>query len=436
MRHYLLPATLAFLGLAGCSSASDTSANDPAYAPTTGSPSRDEGSSSYTGSESAAPGTPTTGGGTTGSGTGAGLLTAGTWDDNLNFDFYLAYVDKNAALPGALAIKRSDRLRVDVRDGAGLAVGGARVVVRAGDKTIFDGPSGTDGHVDVYPAWSGVASGASLAIEATNGSIKQTAAALAGDKTVSLALSGATATLPTSLDIALMIDTTGSMSDEINFLRTEVAAIASSIAERWPSVSQRWSVVAYKDVGDEYVVKTTPFASDMATIQASINGLSASGGGDYPEAPDQALAAASTLAWREGNAARMVFWVADAPHHAGKEGTIATAITTMRSKGVHVYPIAASGVDELAELTMRSTAQLTAGRYLFLTDDSGIGGEHKEPTLPCYFVTKLDNAMRRVIATELTGTYVPPTSAEIIRTGGDPKDGRCTLSDGQQVVIF
>lgn len=432
MKYYVLPAALAFLGLASCSSESSSqeSSGPRAFTPSTSSPGPSEGS----GVSSDGTGAPSTGGG--GTQPAAGLLTAGTWDDNLNFDFYLAYVDKHAALPGALAIKRSDRLRVDVRDGAGLAVGGARVVVRAGDKTVFDGPSGTDGHVDVYPTWAGVAPGTSLAIEATSGTIKQTASALAGDKTVSLALSGVSATLPTALDVVLVIDTTGSMGDEITFLRTEVAAIANSVAERWPSVGQRWAVVAYKDIGDSYVVKSTPFASDMATIQSSINGLSADGGGDYPEAPDQALAAASGLSWRDGNAARMVFWVADAPHHPGKEGTIESAITTMRGKGVHVYPIAASGTDELAELTMRSTAQLTAGRYLFLTDDSGIGGTHKEPTLPCYFVTKLDNAMRRVIATELTGTYVPPTSAEIIRTGGDPKDGRCTLSDGQQVAIF
>ncbi len=59
-----------------------------------------------------------------------------------------------------------------------------------------------------------------------------------------------------------------------------------------------------------------------------------------------------------------------------------------RSLDVHIYPVASSGVDELTELTMRSAAQLTGGRYLFLTDDSGVGGAHMEPSIPCYFVTK------------------------------------------------
>lgn len=397
----------------------------------TGTASPGVGAPSEGGSSGAS--TPSAGGG---GGAKPGTLTAGAWDDNANYDFYLTYLDKHASLAGALKAPRADRLRVDVVDGAGFALGGARVVVRASDKVVFDGPSATDGHVDVYPKWAGAEAGAKLTVEATLGSIAATASALAGDKTVKLALSSATATIADGIDVAIVIDTTGSMGDEITFLRTEIAAIAARVGTTWPTASQRWAVVAYKDQGDSYVVKTAGFASDPAVIQSQLTSLSADGGGDYPEAPDQALAEAAKLTWRSGNTARMVFWIADAPHHPGAESTIADAVTTMRAKGVHVYPVAASGVDELAEHTMRSTAQLTSGRYLFLTDDSGVGGTHKEPSIPCYFVTKLDNAMVRMIATELTGAYVGPTSAEVIRTGGDPKDGRCTLANGQQVAIF
>jgi hypothetical protein len=55
---------------------------------------------------------------------------------------------------------------------------------------------------------------------------------------------------------------------------------------------------------------------------------------------------------------------------------------------------------------MRTAAQVTGGRYLFLTDDSGIGGAHQEPTIPCYFVTALSRAMIRMAAMELSGTNV------------------------------
>jgi hypothetical protein len=98
--------------------------------------------------------------------------------------------------------------------------------------------------------------------------------------------------------------------------------------------------------------------------------------------------------------------------------------------------VASSGVDELTELTMRSAAQLTGGRYLFLTDDSGVGGEHKEPSIPCYFVTQLDAAILRMVDIEMTGVYREPTAAELVRAGGDPQEGACELQSGQTVFVF
>jgi hypothetical protein len=85
---------------------------------------------------------------------------------------------------------------------------------------------------------------------------------------------------------------------------------------------------------------------------------------------------------------------------------------------------------------MRSSAQLTGGRYLFLTDDSGVGGEHKEPTIPCYFVTRLDRAITRMVDIEMSGEYHEPADDDVIRTGGDPEDGACTLASGDEVIAF
>jgi hypothetical protein len=104
--------------------------------------------------------------------------------------------------------------------------------------------------------------------------------------------------------------------------------------------------------------------------------------------------------------------------------------------GIRLYPISASGTDDLLEYTMRTGAEVTGGRYLFLTNDSGIGNDHKAPTIPCYQVTSLDKAMLRMIAMELTGTEIEPAPADVIRTSGDPHDGTCVLSDGQQVCAL
>ena len=56
-----------------------------------------------------------------------------------------------------------------------------------------------------------------------------------------------------------MIDTTGSMGDEIDYLKVEVRDIAARIAADFPNVAQRWALIVYRDDGDEYVVRSFDF---------------------------------------------------------------------------------------------------------------------------------------------------------------------------------
>jgi hypothetical protein len=239
------------------------------------------------------------------------------------------------------------------------------------------------------------------------------------------------------LDVSLVIDTTGSMGDEIRYLQSEFLALSTAIEEKYPNAEQRWSLVLYRDMGDEYVTRFFDFRDDAMEFRDKLAEQSAGGGGDFPEAPDAALDAMAKLAWRtDEKVARLAFWVADAPHHDNKAADMLKAIRGAREIGVHLYPVASSGVDELTEVSMRSAAQLTGGRYLFLTDDSGVGGAHKEPTIPCYFVTKLDKAILRMVNIEMNGVYAEPAEDDIIRTGGSPKDGTCKLESGEVVQAY
>lgn len=389
------------------------------------------------GDHAAVPSAGDTSGGTTGSGQQVlpGQLTAGAWDDNLNFDYYLSYLEKIEAtgIAGLPKVPRADRLTVTVSDGAGQAVAGATVRVRRAGQTLFEAPTASDGRVLFFPAWAGVGAQEALTIEASTTAGAASASAKAGDAAVALQLAAAQGV--TALDVAVVLDTTGSMGDEMEYLKVEVDAIAATVAQRYPHVSQRWALVVYKDVADTFVERHYDFA-DVASFKASLEPYGAEGGGDYPEAPEVGLSAAAGLSWRGGATARMAFLVADAPQHDGREGALLDAIGRLRAKGVRMYPVAASGVDDLTEYSMRTAAELTGGRYLFLTNDSGIGGDHQEPTLPCYVVTRLDHAMARMISMELGGTYLAPTAAEAIRTGGDPTDGRCRLPDGRVVQVF
>ena len=360
---------------AGCS-ASSSSSSDAQFTANAGnegpgkggSPPSDGslgGSGGGTGASAGATGTGSGSGGSDGGAAlpPAGTLTAGAWDDNLNFDFFSSYALTKTTLTGAPPFSSTER-------------------------------------------------------SAANAFFLQTPTSHA------------------SLDLALMIDTTGSMGDEIAYLQSEFDSIATSISAKFPGVTQRWALVVYRDEnqGDAYTTQTFDFGTDLKGYEANLNAQSAAGGGDYPEAVDRGLDAASKLSWSTDTSSRLLFWVADAPGHDDKGQAIHDAVMANKAKGVHVYPVSASGTDDLLELTMRSTAQATGGRYLFLTDDSGVGDPHKIPEIPCFFVTKLNTAVVRMVSNELTGTYAGPDASEIIRVGGDPHDRQCSLGDDAGVV--
>lgn len=236
----------------------------------------------------------------------------------------------------------------------------------------------------------------------------------------------------TTLDVALVIDTTGSMSDEIAYLQSEFRDFAAAIDERHPSAEPRWSLVVYRDEGDSYVVQHEDFTADAEAFRTTLARQRADGGGDYPEAPERALARAQQLAWRTGSrTAKLVFWVADAPPHTENLLAFADSVRGLDDSAIAIYPVASSGVDESTEYYMRATAQLTGGRYIFITNDSGVGGDHKEPTISCYYVTLLRDALLRAIDAELLGAAALPTEDQVVRSVGEPDtDGVCQLENG------
>ncbi len=246
------------------------------------------------------------------------------------------------------------------------------------------------------------------------------------------------------VDAALVIDTTGSMGDEIQYLTAEFANISGAIAAAFPGADQRWALVVYRDrpdtdPGDAYVVKSFDFTGDLQAFGSTVGTQTAGDGGDYQEAPELGLAQLPQLSWRTDAAvAKVAFWVGDAPHHAQYASVMKQSIVAAHTAGIHLYPVSASGTDSLLELTMRSAALVTGGRYLFLTDDSGVGGPHKKPEIPCYYVTHLGKALVRAVSMDLSGTYAGPNPADVVRVSGSPTaSGSCTVEDdGGTVQIF
>ncbi|MBL7738551.1 MAG: carboxypeptidase-like regulatory domain-containing protein [Chitinophagaceae bacterium] len=200
------------------------------------------------------------------------------------------------------------------------------------------------------------------------------------------------------VDIAFVVDATGSMGDEIEFLKLELEDVIRSTMEKYQSLSLKAASVFYRDKGDEYLAKHVAFNDDLLKTLNFIKLQSAGGGGDGPEAVDDALTMAlDSLQWNSNARTRLLFLVLDAPPHNDAKERMQQLIVKAAAKGIRIVPVACSGTDKSTEFLMRSMALATNGTYAFLTDHSGVGGSHIKPTTDKYDVELLNGLLQRLI---------------------------------------
>lgn len=203
-----------------------------------------------------------------------------------------------------------------------------------------------------------------------------------------------------NVDIVFTVDATGSMGDEINYLKSELSDVMSRVMAGNPALNVRLGSVFYRDSGDEYVTRISPLTNDVGVALSFINQQSSGGGGDYPEAVDVALEASlQQMAWSSNARTRIVFLILDAPPHYEPVPlmSIRSTIASAAEKGIKIIPVTASGIDKNTEFLMRFMAILSNGTYTFVTDHSGIGGDHLEPTVGNYEVEYLNDLLVRLV---------------------------------------
>ena len=354
----------------------------------------------------------------------AGLLTAGDHDDLLNPELYADYAGRYLQNSGRSLPFVDTRTRVGVKvvDRNGRPVPFARVAV-ARPGAALQLTTASDGVASYYPRFDRVPAATTITVTSSAGGATRTLSTGRGARRVAIALPG-TAQAVTRMDLALVIDTTGSMGDEIAYLQAELDQIVARLRRDAGQIDLRIGLVVYRDEGDDYVVKSSPLSADIRSLRRTLGQQEAGGGGDTPEAMDRAVAAVRRMQWRP-DAAKAVLLVADAPPHQDSIATTLNLTQGLRASGIQIVPVAASGVDDDAEYVMRTMATMTQGRYIFLTDDSGVGNPHAEPDIACYAVTRLDQLVARVLAGIVRGKRIEPTPSEIVRTVGTYDRGRC-----------
>jgi len=318
---------------------------------------------------------------------GGQRLSAGKVDDNAMFGKYLDYLGQRPAPNGVRQFSPRERYILRVVDPQGRGVPDALVKVAAkedgaavytartdssGQAALFAGAvtaAETKQHQRLYATVTTGAQGAPSAPVAIDRKPEGGVVRLTADSSGSLVQ-------PMPLDVAFVVDTTGSMSEEINRIRDTIDEVAARVEQLSPKPKLRLGMVIYRDHGDAYVTKVFDFTSDVAAFQAQLANVRAEAGGDTPE--DVCLALSDTvhkLKWSPTPALRLAFLIGDAPPHLDYQNEPNYLRTTQQAvaAGIKFFALACSGQDDTGEYVWRQLALLTRGRFIFITKGGSAG---------------------------------------------------------------
>ncbi len=337
----------------------------------------------------------------------AGQLTAGEWSDLIQWSYWGDIISESQwkKMIDHWGYDPAGRIPVRVVDGDQPAIDAEVRLLDPQGKIVWQARTNNRGWAELFAGVRSATEGLYRIEVKTPGGYRNAGTVTPGRGTPTIANIRGTASYRNELDLMFVIDATGSMGDELNYIKRELEDVIDRVRETSEDdLRVRLSCNFYRDHGDEYVVRPFPFNESSFEVIGQLRQQWAAGGGDTPEAVEEALEdAINKHAWSESARARIMFLVLDAPPHYTPDRLEKLQELTRQAaaKGIRIIPIASSGVDKETEFLLRLFSIYTEGTYLFLTDDSGIGDSHMKPTIGAYDVRYLNDLMVEVI-----GRYV------------------------------
>lgn len=350
-------------------------------------------------------------------------LQAGEIDDNAEWDTYQEYRNNYLQQYGMFTVTdldTTDRQVIRVVNSDDLPVLGACVQIFHGERLITESFTYATGMTMFFPNLrEDTAYADEFTVRATYGQLVAESnldrTDIGGAVTVELPIEQDSAN--PKLDVMFLIDSTGSMADEIAQLQDNILAISTQIDALPGNVDVRYGLVTYRDRTDEYVTRVYDFTDDVIQFQANLNTVEAGGGGDYPESLNQGLEESlNVVSWRGSDTVKLVFLVADAPPQLNYRDDVNYTLSMQEAlgRGIKIHPIASSGLQPEGEYILRQIGQFTMGHFIFLTYEDGTPGTAGEerPELEVgspedaqgigdYSVEELDELVLRLITDEL-----------------------------------
>ena len=334
-------------------------------------------------------------------------LKAGEVDDNERWEDYLEF-RRDYRGPRVREVDVTERYIISVLDRENRPVPNASVFVSTDRNTVFEGRTYANGKTLFFPkafSRTGDAELFRLYVEKDGESQYLDAERYGSDQwVIKLDIDSRNRSGRTPLDVLLLVDSTGSMADEIDRIKETLLSISERINDLPSRPDLSFGMVTYRDRGDEYITRMYDFSSNVRRFLRTIEGVEAGGGGDYPESLNEALnVAVDDPYWRIDEAVRLVFLVADAPPHLdySQDYDYSEEMMEANRLGIKIFPIASSGLDEQGEYIFRQIAQHTMGRFLFLLYSES-GTATTPHAVEQYTVQQLDDLVVRIVEEELS----------------------------------
>jgi len=172
------------------------------------------------------------------------------------------------------------------------------------------------------------------------------------------------------MDVVFLIDTTGSMGDEIAVVKESIVDMITEIESGKPTPDVRFGLVLYRDRGDIYVTKTFELTRDTDSVIRAVRDISAGGGGDTPESVNEALhEAVSEINWdKDIDTEKTIFLIGDAePHYYEQDYRWQDEVKKALDDYIIINTIGCSGLSSEGVSIFTDIAKNSEGTFQFLT---------------------------------------------------------------------
>jgi hypothetical protein len=165
------------------------------------------------------------------------------------------------------------------------------------------------------------------------------------------------------IDLALCLDTSGSMQGLINAARQKLWEVVNQLATAQPTPTLRVALLTYGSEGTEadgYVVVRTPFTTDLDLVSERLFALGTDGGTEY--VGRVVRTAVEGLPWSRGEGAKILFVAGNESADQDRAAPFRDVVARAAKGGVRVNAIYCGSPDDADAPGWREVATLGGGR--------------------------------------------------------------------------